>query len=348
MPVEKVGATSSLVDVLDRILDKGIVIDAWVRVSLIGIEILTIEARVVAASVETYLKYAEAVGLVASAPESGTAARVHAQMMADEAREAQHKLEDFIGLVSHELKTPLAGTQGSVQLAKRKLYRYESDPSQPEQQERNNQIIRSVLQALANAHDQTTVQTRLVNDLLDASRIHGQKLRLLQKPCELNQIVRQAVENLRTIAPNRVIELDEDEDKRLIVCVDADRIGQVIANYLSNALKYSPADRPVFVRLEQDGEKVKLLVRDEGPGLPAAEQKHIWTRFYRVSGIHSQQNSGVPHVSLGVGLHICKGIIEQHHGEVGVDSSLGEGSTFWFTLPLHAFLQPTVETAFPL
>ncbi|GLV60795.1 hypothetical protein KDH_76140 [Dictyobacter sp. S3.2.2.5] len=286
--------------------------------------------------------------IIAAMVQQREAARVQAQQMAEEAREAQHRLENFIGLVSHELKTPLAATQGTVQLAKRKLRRYETDPLGPEQQERNNQIIRSVQQALNNAYSQTTVQTRLVNDLLDASRIHGQKLRLIQKPCELNQIVRAAVENQRAIAVNRRIELEEDPDTRLIVCVDADRIGQVIANYLSNALKYSPADRPVSVRLRQDGERVKVLVSDEGPGLPPQEQERIWTRFYRVSGIHSQHNSGVPHVGLGVGLHLCKGIIEQHHGEVGVDSELGEGSTFWFTLPLQECVQPIFETAVPL
>ncbi|GCE21654.1 hypothetical protein KDK_54540 [Dictyobacter kobayashii] len=104
----------------------------------------------------------------------------------------------------------------------------------------------------------------------------------------------------------------------------------------------------MFVRLEQDGQNVKVSVRDEGPGLPEAEQQNIWTRFYRVSGIHSQHNSGVPHVGLGVGLHICKGIIQQHHGEVGVDSKPGEGSTFWFTLPLQECVQPIFETAVPL
>jgi signal transduction histidine kinase len=112
---------------------------------------------------------------------------------------------------------------------------------------------------------------------------------------------------------------------------DAQRIGQVVTNYLTNALKYSPADRPVAVGLQVDNQQARLWVRDAGPGLPPEEQEHIWERFHQVKGIEVQSGSGV---ELGLGLYVCRTIIEQHHGQVGVQSARGAGSTFWFGLPL--------------
>jgi signal transduction histidine kinase len=112
---------------------------------------------------------------------------------------------------------------------------------------------------------------------------------------------------------------------------DADRIGQVVTNYLTNALKYSAADRPVEVFLVIEGQMAQVSVQDEGPGLSLSEQQAIWERFYQVERITKQSGS---RTGLGLGLHICQTIIEQHQGQVGVKSSPGEGSSFWFTLPL--------------
>src|SRR5262249_28825815 len=115
------------------------------------------------------------------------------------------------------------------------------------------------------------------------------------------------------------------------VLVDADRIGQVIANYLTNAIKYAPTDRPIRVTLQLEGDHVRVSVRDEGPGLTLSEQERVWERFYRVPGIEVRSGS---YVGLGLGLHICRTLIEQHNGQVGVQSRPGHGSIFWFSLPL--------------
>jgi signal transduction histidine kinase len=127
----------------------------------------------------------------------------------------------------------------------------------------------------------------------------------------------------------------------LYVCGDADRLGQVILNYLTNALKYAPHDRPITIRVEQQGEQGRVSVQDQGPGISAEEQLLIWEIFHRVPGIEVQSGSGI---GLGLGLHISKTMIERQSGQVGVESVVGEGSTFWFSLPLVA-QQPTENCA---
>src|SRR5262249_55814562 len=105
----------------------------------------------------------------------------------------------------------------------------------------------------------------------------------------------------------------------------------VILNYLTNALKYSPADRPVDLGLEVEEPMARVWVRDEGPGLPQADQERIWQRYHRVPGIEVQSGTGI---GLGLGLTIVRQIVELHSGEVGVESAPRRGSTFWFTIPL--------------
>jgi signal transduction histidine kinase len=116
-----------------------------------------------------------------------------------------------------------------------------------------------------------------------------------------------------------------------VVQADADRLRQVVLNYLTNALKYTLEACPIEVGIERKADQVEVWVHDHGPGLTPAQQEHLWERFYRAPGVEVRSGSGI---GLGLGLHICKSIIEQHHGQVGVQSTSREGSTFWFTVPL--------------
>ncbi len=104
----------------------------------------------------------------------------------------------------------------------------------------------------------------------------------------------------------------------------------MIANYLTNALKYAPADQPITVGVEVEAEHARVFVRDHGPGLPPEEQQRIWERFHRSAGVRTQNGT---ESGLGLGLYICRGIIELHGGTVGLASIPGEGCAFSFTLP---------------
>jgi signal transduction histidine kinase len=149
--------------------------------------------------------------------------------------------------------------------------------------------------------------------------------------CDLLDIVRESVEGQRAAWPDRSLSITLPRRTRLPLVADADRIGQVVTNYVTNALKYSEPDRTVTVRVSAAKGQARVEVRDEGPGLTPEQQTRLFERFYRVPGIEQRSGSGV---GLGLGLHICKTIIERHDGHVGVESAPGKGSVFWFTLPL--------------
>ena len=183
---------------------------------------------------------------------------------------------------------------------------------------------------LAHAQQQVNRLTRLVNDLIEVSRIQTETLELHMEVCDLGALIREVVEDQRMIAPARTIHLELDSSDDVLIYADADRIGQVVTNYLTNALKYSTDVQPVEVRLEQGEQIVRVLVRDRGPGLTADQQADVWERFHRVEGMNVQSGSSE---GLGLGLYISRMIIERHHGQMEVESRPSEGSTFWFALP---------------
>ena len=249
-------------------------------------------------------------------------------------REISQRKDEFLGIVSHELKTPLTSLQGYMQLMARRFNTWRP------QQESADDLARHVAQArraVEYSTDSVQRMTRLVDDLLDDARIREGRLAFHMVPCDLREVVRKAVDEQRALAPERTIHLEMPAasspaaSSPVPVLADAMRIEQVVTNYLSNALKYSREEQPVAVQLEVAGGLARVSVHDAGPGVPEEEHGRVWERFQRIEGIAVQSGSGV---GLGIGLHISKTIIESHHGHVGVRSAPGQGSTFWFTLPL--------------
>jgi len=244
-------------------------------------------------------------------------------------REANRRMDEFLGIAGHELRTPLTSIKGNIQLAKRQLQKSLSQDRTLAEDVSNK--LKLLEELLDRAERQVRLQNRLVGDLLDVSRIQANKIELNMELCDLAGIVREAVQDQRQLSLSRTISLNLPEEETIPVVADADRVGQVVTNYLTNALKYSVADRPVEVSLEIEDKMARISVRDEGPGLSAEEQQYIWERFHQVERIKVQSGSSG---GLGLGLHICRTIIEGHQGQVGVQSAPGEGSIFWFTLPL--------------
>jgi signal transduction histidine kinase len=242
-------------------------------------------------------------------------------------REANRRMDEFLGMVSHELRTPLTTIKANIQVARRQLKgMVRAGSGSIAEQGRAFDRLQGLLER---AEHQVERQNRLVSDLVDVSRIQAGRFELRPTFCNLVAIVREVVEEQRLAHPERTILLTLDPAAARVFA-DADRVAQVVTNYLTNALKYSPADRPVEVTLGVREGMAYLAVRDEGPGLPAEEQQRIWERFHRAQGIEAPGGSA----GLGLGLHISRSIIERHQGQVGVQSAPGQGSTFWFTLPL--------------
>ncbi|MGO8949970.1 MAG: ATP-binding protein [Ktedonobacterales bacterium] len=243
--------------------------------------------------------------------------------------EIKAQMDTFLGIASHELKTPLTSLKLSLQLTDRRLRKITQGktgavPSKDvAPQEAFEQLSRT-------AHQMGRLE-RLVNDLVDVSRIQAGKLELQPDQIDLLATVREAVREQREAAPDRRIHLECPANLSVPVYADAGRIEQVVTNFLTNALKYSSADRSVDVGVQVDQDRARVWVRDQGPGLPLEEQEQIWERFHRARGVEVQSGTGV---GLGLGLHISRMIVDRHHGQAGVESSPGKGSTFWFTLPL--------------
>jgi PAS domain S-box-containing protein len=245
-----------------------------------------------------------------------------------EQKQREQQKDFFISMTSHELRTPLTAIKTSLQLAMRRIQKFlnRSEGLSSE----NQTIVNDVLPLLSSALRQTTVQTRLIDDLLDASRIQSDKLHIALARCDLLDIVREVVKDQRSVTPTRTITLDLPELPSIPVMVDAGRIGQVLSNYVTNALKYSEETQPVNVGVTVTEQEVRVWVRDNGPGLSREAQEHIWERFYQVRGNQKHPTSGG--AGLELGLHICQALIARHSGEVGVESIPGHGSTFWFTV----------------
>ena len=285
-----------------------------------------------------------AISLLASRIER---ARAQTEALAEALRESEQetvrRMDEFLGVASHEMKTPLTSLLANVQMAKRKLRAEEAALDAADSTEFEQQLA-LIAKLLEGAERQARRQDRLINDLLDMSRLRANKLQLEPGTHDLATVVREGVEEQRRTHPGRQIELRLELPAgmpQVPVEADVDRVSQVLANYLSNALKYSSAESPVTVTLtlEDYAERqwARVAVRDAGPGLPPQEQAQVWERFHRVPGVEVQSGSGI---GLGLGLYISREIVERHGGRIGVESAVGEGASFWFALPVVSASSP--------
>ena len=258
-------------------------------------------------------------------PDKRTTARARQRMHDSAQREIDRHMEQLLNLASHELRTPLTTINGNIQLVLRRLSSRESESGH----------VETMLELLSRAKRQIDRVNNLIEQILHAECIHQGRVDLRIVRCDLVGVIRDTAQQYRFLWPNRTITLTppdvENGTTALYVPADVERLTQVIANYLSNAIKFSPEQTPVVLLVERRGDQARFAVRDQGPGLPQGEHERIWERFYRAPGIRELSGSSV---GFGLGLYICREIARRHGGQSGIESEPGQGSTFWCTLPL--------------
>ena len=221
--------------------------------------------------------------------------------------------DEFISVVSHELRTPLTSIHGSLRMLESGLLKLDSSQGQ---------------RLLKIASESTDRLVRLINDILDIERMESGKVQMERMPCEVSEILQATLDLVQPLADKAGIRL-ESTDLSTQILADRDRIIQTLTNLLSNAIKFSPSGSPVWLQSEVIPGFVQFSVRDQGRGIPVDKLDSVFERFQQVDSSDARHHDGT-----GLGLAICRSIVQQHQGEIWVDSTLGEGSTFYFTIPI--------------
>jgi PAS domain S-box-containing protein len=229
-----------------------------------------------------------------------------------EQKKQELRKNKFIGMVSHELKTPLTALKAYVQM----LHNWA-----------RKQKDQFTAGALAKMEKQVKKMGNMINGFLSLTQVESGKIRLNLKQVELNELIGEAVKETLLLNPGRVIAFTPGEAIRLQA--DPDKIEQVIINFLSNAIKYSPKEGRIEINARISGETAEVRVKDEGLGIAPEDKEKLFERYYRVE---NEDTAKIP--GFGIGLYLCAEIIRYHQGRIWVESQAGNGSAFFFQLPL--------------
>lgn len=224
-------------------------------------------------------------------------------------RKVLQQKEDFINVASHELKTPVTALKGSLQLLEKMQGRLSEENSRKLVEQANRSL---------------TKLSNLISTLLNVNRISQGRFPINKTKFKIHDLIKDCCSEVNMLGKH---ELVLNGDLNLEVEADLQLIEQVLVNLVNNAVKYAPNSKEITVKLESLPEGNRISVKDNGPGIPQEKAKHIFERYYQA------ENLGAYSSGLGLGLYISAEIIEKHGGKIGVDSEIGKGSTFWFTLP---------------
>lgn len=231
-----------------------------------------------------------------------------------EQKQDEIRKNDFIGMVSHELKTPLTSLKGYIQMLHQKAVKKEDEFSSNTLSKVEKQVIK--------------MQT-LINGFLNLSGLETGKIKLNIKEFDICQLVSDTIEDVKSSSSTAHDFIPETSEGIMLVRADRDKIGQVIYNFMTNTIKYAPLSGVVNVGCRQVGEHIQVSVKDHGIGIQPEDIPKIFDRFFRVDNLYTQHISG-----FGIGLYLSKEIIQRHHGQIWVESKPGEGTTFFFKLPV--------------
>lgn len=225
----------------------------------------------------------------------------------------QEKEKDiFIGMASHELKTPVTSIKAYVQLLLRKYATNED---------------KLLANSLTKLDAQVNSLTILIKDMLDLSKMKTGNLELNKGQFCVDNIIRDVIDELALVHINHNFNY-QNPDKSVIYC-DKDRISQVLINLLTNAIKYAPDSYEISITCESTNDTLRVSITDKGIGLSKSDLEHVFERFYRSEGKNQATFPG-----FGIGLYIAADIVQRHNGSIGAESTLGVGSTFYFDLPI--------------
>ena len=233
-----------------------------------------------------------------------------------ESLEALRRLEtlrdSLVHMVVHDLRSPLAAISACLEVIK-----WDAD------EQHRVELATDVETAL---HATRTI-IRLVNSVLDVSKMEGTEMRLQLVPADIAAVARESVDELESLVGTRQLVRDWPDDPVMAV-VDRDVVARVMQNLLGNALKFTPATEAITVTVEANDDMVRVAVSDTGPGIPREYRERVFEKFGQVDAVLRGQR-----FSTGLGLTFCRLAVEAHGGHIGVDSEVGRGSTFWFVLP---------------
>ncbi|MEO6188442.1 MAG: hybrid sensor histidine kinase/response regulator [Ginsengibacter sp.] len=227
-------------------------------------------------------------------------------------KEAESKKDEFISIASHELKTPLTSIKGYLQLLDRNIESSSAD---------------TIKSQLRKVQAQVEKLNSLISELLDISRIEGGELRFNKREISIDDLLSNVIETIHETNPDITISLIGQAGNKIFA--DEMRIEQVVVNFLTNSIKYSPKNKEIHINVKIGDDQLYVGVKDFGIGMMKEHLEKIFQKFYRV------EDTSLQFQGLGIGLYICKQIIERHGGKIGVNSNLGEGSEFYFYLPVH-------------
>jgi len=229
-------------------------------------------------------------------------------------KQDEQRKNDFIAMVSHELKTPLTSIKGYIQVLQLKAKQEHFDFAG---------------KALDGADRQIGKMTKMINGFLNMARLESGKISMDFSILDLNELVETVLEDHKSMSLEHRINFVSGD--QLIVRADEDKLSQVVNNLISNAVKYSPNQTEIYIECYNDGKNVVFKITDQGMGISQVDLPRLFDRFYRVENLKTSTVSG-----FGIGLYLSAEIIERHNGKIWVESEVGKGSKFYFSLPSQA------------